>query len=238
MVYTLSPKDRRLKHLSLPLPLKARLARWTEGGQYGHVFDNERDTIRFTHFQTFEFQGMEKATDLLVALCFYVTHRFDAVVYDPAAAARVKLLAIDEGWRWMLHGDMGAYMVEKLKTGRKHNLCNLFVTQSALDAERAGFGELLNEACPTKMFFANPEIRPETYETVYQLNPKQALRVSQLRPRRELAIFASDPERPTYKQFKVVKLVIEDAETVLAYSNDPNANRTKFNRTLGASVRV
>src|SRR5450755_3797349 len=157
-IYTLEPRYRRLKYVSLPAYLQMRLKRWREGGQYGHIFDNEHDTIRFTHLQTFEFQGMEKDIDVLVPLCFYITQRFDQIVYDKDQAARMKVLIIDEAWRWMLHGDMGPYMIDKLKTGRKNNLCNLFITQSGLDADRAGFGELLNEACPMKVFFANSEI--------------------------------------------------------------------------------
>jgi hypothetical protein len=55
-IYGLNRKDRRLRNLSLPSPLYARLARWCEGGQYGHLFDNERDTIAFSHFTAFEDQ--------------------------------------------------------------------------------------------------------------------------------------------------------------------------------------
>jgi type IV secretory pathway VirB4 component len=59
---------------------------------------------------------------------------------------RLKLLVFDECWHWMLLSEMGSYLVEKLKAGRKNNLANIFVTQSGLDAERAGYGALLNEA--------------------------------------------------------------------------------------------
>ncbi|MBV9083870.1 MAG: hypothetical protein JOZ62_14420 [Acidobacteriaceae bacterium] len=231
-VYELAPKDRRLGNVSLPAALQLRLQRWCEGGQYGHVFDNETDNIEFSHFQGFEFQGMEKEPDLLVPICFYVTQRFDQVVYDPTLAGQLKLLVIDEGWRWMLSGDMGPYMVDKLKTGRKYNLCNMFITQSGLDAERAGFGELLNEACPTKIFFANPEIRPESYQRLYGLNTKQAEQISQLKPREELAIFATDPARPAVKQFKVVRLKLDNAEDQLMCSNDPNANQIRLRRRV------
>ncbi|MDQ2843883.1 MAG: hypothetical protein M3Y72_23170 [Acidobacteriota bacterium] len=229
-MYSLDPKHRRVKNLSLPKSLDLRLKRWREGGQYGHVFDNDIDTVRFTHLQTFEFQGMEKEVELLVPLCWYITQRLDQVVYDPAQIARPKLLVIDESWRWMLSGDMGPYMVDKLKTGRKNNLCNLFITQSGLDAERAGIGEVLNEACPTKIFFANSEIRPETYERLYQLNSIQAEQITQLKPRQELAIFGTDPARPAVKQFKVVRLRIDNAQDRLLYSNDPEANQMKFRR--------
>jgi type IV secretion system protein TrbE len=219
-IYGLDQKDRRLRNLSLPLPLYARLARWCEGGQYGHLFDNERDTIAFSHFTAFEFQGMERNLDALAPLLFYITQRFDALVYDAAQASRLKLLVMDECWRWMLMSDMGKYMIDKIKTGRKHNLGNLFVTQSGLDAERAGIGQLLAEACPMKIFLANPEIKPETYQELFGLNEKQARRIVEQRPRRDLTISVA-------QYFKTVELRIDNDQDRLTYSNDPNSNLQK-----------
>ena len=141
-----------MQNLSLPARLYARLKRWCEGGQYGHLFDNLQDTIQFSDVTAFEFQGMERALDALRTLSFYVQQRFHAIVYEPSQLRRLKLLVLDECWRSMLLSEMGPYMIEKLKTGRKHNLGNIFVTQSGLDAERAGYGALLNEACPMKVF--------------------------------------------------------------------------------------
>jgi type IV secretion system protein VirB4 len=219
-IYGLKPKDRRLRNLSLPKPLYARLVRWCEGGQYGHLFDNERDTVEFSHFTTFEFRGMEQHLDALTPLLFYITRRFDAIVHDPNQISRLKLLVMDECWRWMLMSDMGAYMVDKMKTGRKNNLGNLFVTQSGLDAESAGFGALLAEACPMKIFLSNPGIDPETYQKLFRLNQKQAERIITQRPQRDLSIF-------TAQYFKTVELRIDNDQDRLTYSNDPNTNVTK-----------
>jgi type IV secretion system protein VirB4 len=219
-VYGLSPKDRRLQNLSLPAKLYARLARWCAGGQYGHLFDNTRDTVKFSHFTTFEFQGMEKHLDALTPLLFYITRRFDSIVFDPTEISRLKLLVMDECWRWMLMSEMSSYMIDKIKTGRKHNLGNVFVTQSGLDAERAGFGELLAEACPMKIFLANPAIKQETYQKLFGLNEKQAARIVSQRPRRDLTI-------STAQYFKTVELCIDDERDRLTFSNDPNSNLEK-----------
>jgi len=219
-VYGLNRKDRRLQNLSLPTKLYARLARWCEGGQYGHLFDHTLDTVEFSHFTTFEFQGMEKHLEALAPLLFYITQRFDSIVFDPAQMSRLKLLVMDECWRWMLMSDMSAYMIAKIKTGRKHNLGNLFVTQSGLDAERAGFGEVLAEACPMKIFLANPEIKPETYQKLFGLNEKQAERIVSQRPRRDLTI-------STAQYFKTVELRIDNDQDRLTFSNDPNSNLEK-----------
>ncbi len=219
-IYALAPKDRRLQNLSLPARLYARLRRWCEGGQYGHLFDNVEDTIRFSDLTAFEFQGMERALDALRPLSFYLQQRFDAIVYDTSQIKRLKLLVLDECWRWMLLSDMGAYMVDKLKTGRKNNLGNIFVTQSGLDAERAGYGALLNEACPMNIFLSNPKIQTATYQQLFGLNEKQAERIVRQRPRQDVTI-----STPQY--FKTVALRIDNDQDRLTYSNDPNSNPEK-----------
>ncbi len=188
-IYALAPKDRRLQNLSLPARLYARLKRWCEGGQYGHLFDNVQDTIRFSDLTAFEFQDLEKTLDVLRPLSFYIQQRFDAVVLDPAQIKRLKLLVLDECWRWMLLSEMGSYLVNKLKTGRKNNLGNIFVTQSGLDAERAGYGALVNEACLMNIFLSNPKIKPATYQDLFKLNEKQAERIVRQRPQQDLTIF-------------------------------------------------
>jgi len=219
-IYGLAPKDRRLQNLSLPARLYARLRRWCEGGQYGHLFDNVNDTIRFSDLTAFEFQGMERALDALRPLSFYLQQRFDAIVYDRSQLQRLKLLVLDECWRWMLLSEMGPYMVEKLKTGRKHNLGNIFVTQSGLDAERAGYGALLNETCPMNIFLSNPKIQTATYQQLFGLNEKQAERIVRQRPRQDVTI-----STPQY--FKTVALRISNDQDRLTYSNDPNSNPQK-----------
>jgi type IV secretory pathway VirB4 component len=120
----------------------------------------------------------------------------------------------------MLLSEMGAYMVDKLKTGRKNNLANIFVTQSGLDAERAGYGALLNEACLMNIFLSNPKIQAATYQQLFGLNEKQAERIVRQRPRQDVTI-----STPQY--FKTVALRISDDQDRLTYSNDPNSNPEK-----------
>ena len=115
---------------------------------------------------------------------------------------------------------MRGALVEKLKTGRKNNLGNIFVTQSGLDAERAGYGALLNEACPTNIFLSNPKIQTGTYRELFGLNEKQAERIVRQRPRQDVTI-----STPQY--FKTVALRIDNDQDRLTYSNDPNSNSEK-----------
>ena len=163
---------------------------------------------------------MKNALDVLRPLSFYTQQRFDAIIFDPAQLKRLKLLVLDECWRWMLLSEMGPYLVEKLKTGRKNNLGNIFVTQSGLDAERAGYGPLINEACLMNIFLSNPKSKPATYQDLFKLNEKQAERIVGQRPRQDLSIFT-----PQY--FKTVALRIDADQDRLTYSNDPNSNLQK-----------
>ena len=55
-----------------------------EGGQYGALFDNVEDNLTFAPFQTFDFEGMDKVPQLLEPLLFYILHRANAAIYDPA----------------------------------------------------------------------------------------------------------------------------------------------------------
>jgi type IV secretion system protein VirB4 len=220
---------RRLSGLSLPPAIYKRLGRWMQGGEYGRFFDNAKDDLQLSDWQTFDFQGMEKNLEVLTPLMFYITQRFDEAVYDPALIARPKLYVNDEGWRFLLMGETGKYIVSKMKTGRKHNLGNLLITQSGMDAERAGLGDLINEACPMKIFLANPEINAETYRRAYGLNEREARIIKTLIPKRQLLVHT-----PTGAQ--VLNLRV-DAASELKYSTDPQSTDQKMKAAATAGGR-
>jgi type IV secretion system protein TrbE len=57
-IYMLEPDQRTVSNFANIIgELKERLHRWTRGGQYGFLFDNARDTLSFSRFQTFNFAG-------------------------------------------------------------------------------------------------------------------------------------------------------------------------------------
>ena len=89
-MYVLSPEQRMLRNLALGLPpqLRTLLRPWVIGGQYGSIFDNEEDTLRFARFQTFDFQGMDELyPQVLEPLLFYIFQLISQVVYHPALTA-------------------------------------------------------------------------------------------------------------------------------------------------------
>ena len=64
-IYALEPKDRRLTESEPAGAALCTAEALVRGGQYGHLFDNIQDTIRFSDLTAFEFQGMERALDAL-----------------------------------------------------------------------------------------------------------------------------------------------------------------------------
>ncbi|MGC1620431.1 MAG: DUF87 domain-containing protein, partial [Candidatus Acidiferrum sp.] len=60
-LYSVDPELRRLGVLAntLPRSMALRLEKWTESGQFGFLFDNAEDTVSFSKFQCFDFQGMD-----------------------------------------------------------------------------------------------------------------------------------------------------------------------------------
>src|SRR5260370_17242200 len=54
--------------------LDSRLYKWKQGGQFGFLFDNAEDTVSFSRFQCFDFQGMREYPQVLDPLLFYLPH--------------------------------------------------------------------------------------------------------------------------------------------------------------------
>ena len=87
----LEPEQRTVSKLaSIIGELKDRLHRWTKAGQYGSLFDNIEDTLSFSRFETFNFQGWGDAPDVLEPLLFYVLHRASNEITDPAKLGTFK----------------------------------------------------------------------------------------------------------------------------------------------------
>src|SRR5207245_6188373 len=67
----------------LPRELDSRLYKWKQGGQFGFLFDNVEDSVSFSRFQCFDFQGMREYPQLLEPVLFYILHRVDAIIRAP-----------------------------------------------------------------------------------------------------------------------------------------------------------
>lgn len=125
--YKLPTSIRTLTNLASILgPLGERLHRWTRfgaqgAGQFGHLFDNVEDTLSFSRFQTFNFDGWSEYPDVLEPLLFYVLLRASAEIERPANLATFKIFAINEAWMFFRNKTIRDWIIKAEKTWRKKN---------------------------------------------------------------------------------------------------------------------
>jgi type IV secretory pathway VirB4 component len=213
-LFKLEVSDRRLGLLEVLLGnLGKRLRRWCQGGQYGWVFDNERDTLSLSDFQCFEFQGMEKYPDVREALFMLIFHRADQLIFDAAQIGRVKVFAIDEAWSILGTETGRARVEESVRTGGKNNNMVIVSTQSVAELSEK---DILLECCQTRLFLSNPEFNREKYGKVFNLTPAKLEKIAGLIPQQQFML-----DRPDIA--KVLNLRA-DEETKWLASNDPKSN--------------
>src|SRR5579864_7755263 len=189
-LYAVDPPLRTLGVLANTLghDLASRLAKWTRGGQFGFLFDNSEDTISFSRFQCFDFQRMSQYPELLEPLLFYILHRSNAVIADRQISSVFKAFFIDEAWVFLKNPAIQRYVVEALKTWRKHNAAMVLSTQSLDELKRSDILDVIIESCATKIFLANPDMDRDLYRRQFHLNENEVELISGLVPKQQFLI--------------------------------------------------
>jgi type IV secretion/conjugal transfer VirB4 family ATPase len=188
-MYVLEPEQRTISNFgSIIGELKERLHRWTRGGQYGFLFDNVVDTLSFSRFQTFNFNGWDDAPEVLEPMLFYVLHRATAEIVDPDKLATFKVFLLDEAWLFIKNETIRNYVVQAQKTWRKHNGAMILATQSLKEFEDSGLLPIVSESCPTKIFLANPEMDRTVYREAFHLNDTELDLIAGLIPPGQMLI--------------------------------------------------
>jgi type IV secretion/conjugal transfer VirB4 family ATPase len=220
-LYEIEPSLRTLTVLSNTLDrrLADRLAKWTIGGQFDFVFDNAEDTITFSCFQCFDFQGMNQYPEVLEPLLFYILHRANAAICDPKISHIFKAFFIDEAWLFLKNPIIKSYIIEALKTWRKQNAAMILSTQSLDELRKSEILDIIIESCPTKIFLANPDMDRDLYRRQFNLNDNEIELISTLRPKQQLLI-------KTPELAKVANLEV-DAKSYWLYTNDPFDNQKR-----------
>ncbi len=187
--YQLPAEIRTLTNFASILgPLGERLHRWTQAGQFGHLFDNVEDTLTFSRFQTFNFDGWSDYPDILEPLLFYVLQRASSEIEKPQNAATFKMFVIDEAWIFLKNRTIRDWITRAEKTWRKKNAAMILATQSVVELANSDMLQIVNESCPTKIFLANPNIDRKLYAETFQLNDTQLELLESLVPKRELLL--------------------------------------------------
>jgi len=220
-LYAIDPALRTLGVLANTLghDLGSRLAKWTRGGQFGFLFDNAADTVSFSRFQCFDFQRMSQYPELLEPLLFYILHRANAVISDRQITSVFKAFFIDEAWVFLKNPSIQRYVVEALKTWRKHNAAMVLSTQSLDELKRSDILDVIIESCATKIFLANPDMDRDLYRRQFHLNENEVELISGLIPKQQFLI-------KTPELGKVANLTV-DAKSYWLYTNDPYDNKKR-----------
>lgn len=220
-LYAVDPALRTLGVLANTLghDVASRLSKWTSGGQFGFLFDNAEDTISFSRFQCFDFQRMSQYPELLEPLLFYILHRANAVIADRQITSVFKAFFIDEAWVFLKNPAIQRYVVEALKTWRKHNAAMVLSTQSLDELKRADILDVIIESCATKIFLANPDMDRDLYRRQFHLNENEVELIAGLIPKQQFLI-------KTPELAKVANLTV-DAKSYWLYTNDPYDNKKR-----------
>jgi type IV secretion system protein TrbE len=220
-LYALDPALRTLDVLAntLPRQFSDALAKWMRGGQFGFLFDNPEDTISFSRFQCFDFQRMSKYPELLEPLLFYILHRANEVISNRDISSTFKAFFMDEAWVFLRNPSIRQYVIEALKTWRKHNAAMILSTQSLDELKRSELLDVIVESCATKIFLANPDMDQDLYRRQFHLNDTEVEWISSLIPKRQFLI-------KTPELAKVANLNV-DARSYWLYTNDPYDNRKR-----------
>jgi type IV secretion system protein VirB4 len=188
-IYKLPREIRTLTNFASILgPLGERLHRWTQAGQFGHLFDNVDDTLTFSRFQTFNFDGWSDYPDILEPLLFYVLQRASSKIETSENVGTFKPFLIDEAWIFLKNKIIRDWIIRAEKTWRKKNAAMILATQSVVELAASDMLHIVNESCPTKIFLANPNIDRKMYAEIFQLNDTQLELLESLVPKRELLL--------------------------------------------------
>ena len=159
------------------------LGRWHGAGAWAKYFDNaaDGDDLNFQDWQVIDMAGAAQHEDLCEAALFYLLERLRLALENPDETARVKLMVVDEAWRYLQDPAVLGYLAEAAKTWRKKNAALVIATQSAIDVTGTAGAEALLESMPTRLFLANPEL-PEKAADTFRLNPSEVNTIRGLIP--------------------------------------------------------
>ena len=220
-LYSVEPEMRKLGVLAntLPRSLSLKLQKWTADGQFGFLLDNAEDTLTFSKFQCFDFQGLEQYPALLEPLLFYVLHRANQIITNPEITDTFKTFFVDEAWTFFRNERIKTYIVEALKTWRKRNAAMILSTQSLDELRKSSILDVIVETCATKIFLANPDMDRELYREQFHLNEREIDLIGSLVPKRQFLI-------KNHESANVVNLQV-DPKSYWLYTNDPFDNRKR-----------
>src|SRR4030088_1217268 len=131
---------------------------------------------------------MSQYPELLEPLLFYILHRANAVIADRQITSVFKAFFIDEAWVFLRNPSIQRYVLEGLKTWRKHNAAMVLSTQSLDELKRSDILDVIVESCATRIFLANPDMDRDLYRRQFHLNDTEVNLISSLIPKQQFLL--------------------------------------------------
>ena len=172
----------------LPPRMKPPMSRWIGDGPWAPTFDgppDERMAVGENDWQVIDLAGATEHPDWCAAALFYLFERLRLVIDDEDELGRLKLMVVDEAWRYLADPAVLTVLMEAAKTWRKRNAALVMATQSVVDLTGSEQAEALLEMLPTKLLLANPSF-PQAAADVLQLTEAEYETVRGLEPKREI----------------------------------------------------
>ena len=129
--------------------------------------------------------GAVEHEDWCEAALLYLLERLRTEIESPAETTRLKLMVVDEAWRYLGDPVVLGRLTEAARTWPKRNAALILATQSVTDITQTAGAAAPLESMPTRLFLANPDF-PEAAQATFQLNDDELRTVRELEPKREL----------------------------------------------------
>ena len=215
-IYLLPPSERTLSNLvsRLPRHVWPSLSRFCGGGAWSRWFDGPPvdGTLTFdSDWQVIDLAGGETHPDWCSAALFFLFERMRIQLESEEELSRLKLMIVDEAWRFLSDPVVLGNITEAAKTWRKRNAVLILATQSVADLSSTGSLPLL-ESIPTRLFLSHPDF-PDSAAQLLGLTPAEVDTIQSLEPKREVFL-----QRATERA--VLQLSV-DPESYWLYTSDP-----------------
>ena len=206
-VYRLPREERTLSAVVklLDKEMWPALGRWVGEGAWASTFDGPPRPVELARdrWQVIDLAGAQEHEDWCAAALSYLFERLRLVIDDEKEIGRLKLMVVDEAWRYLSDPSVLTALMEAAKTWRKRNAVLVLATQSVVDVASNDAARALLEMLPTKLFLANPDfprsaadtlsLTDAQFETVRTLQPKQEIYLHRAREQVVLRL-GVDPE--------------------------------------------
>ena len=169
----LAPRDRLLKNLwescfSSAGSMRPALKKWVDPLQYGHMFNEESDTLDLqSRLTTFDFTDILQDEVLAPAVISYILHRINTTT---VSGGNPSLIMIDETAPMLENKMFRDNFIAGLQEGRKNRQAYMAAFQRANVLDKLGIGDVVRGQAQTVLFFRNPAADANDYAH-WNLNP-------------------------------------------------------------------